>query len=76
MVNLVVWANAPFETYSWNNLSKKSYSNYTLESWLDLSIYIASILPSRTEIFGPPHIETASAPAVAIKSAHDTNKHQ
>ena len=35
--------------------------------------YVESSLPILTGIVGPPHIETASAPATAIMSAQDTN---
>ena len=38
-----------------------------------LASYIESSLPKGTGIVGPPHNETASAPATAIMSAHDTN---
>ena len=38
-----------------------------------LASYIESSLPKGPGIVGPPHNETASAPATAIMSAHDTN---
>lgn len=40
----------------------------------DKPLYVESILPNWTEILGPPHSETASAPATAIISAHETDK--
>lgn len=43
---------------------------------LILVSYCESSLPNRTGISGPPQIETASAPATAIMSAHDTGKRE
>lgn len=45
----------------------------TLCSRIKQGTYVESSLPNETGIDGPPHSETASAPATAIMSAQDTN---
>lgn len=48
--------------------------NATLSSRIKAQAsYIESSLPNETGIDGPPHSETATAPATAIRSAQDTN---
>jgi hypothetical protein len=44
------------------------------EATNDMVGYPESSRPILMGIVGPPHNETASAPATAIKSAHDTEK--